>query len=193
MSAERVDKFHEDAEKLIASKNSVKIASEVNKLRTWLQKHQYDVLPDGSKGKLLQILVLYQRFYQSLPDADAKDKFEPSLSGLFSDYLQLPEGKLLAAKDKKKVMTWLQSLSTGESSSIPSATSLTRCLVQDVDDSGKTVTIQAVNDESQWLEQIPVSSQEVYDNISSVFHAGEEDIVVLYDEANNVVVSLERK
>lgn len=65
-TVERIDKYLEDSEKLICSSNDRKVASELTKLRTWLQKHQYEVVPDGSKNKLLQILTIYYKYYQQL-------------------------------------------------------------------------------------------------------------------------------
>jgi hypothetical protein len=187
MSADRVEKFLEDAEKLAAGGNLSKITAEVNKLRSWLQKHQYDVLPDGSKGKLLQVLVVYHKFFQSLQDASQKESFESIVSSLLSDYLQLPEGKLLVAKDKKKVMTWLQSLSA-PSDAGASLGSDDRYLVQDIDEECRTVTLQAVEDDSVWLEGVIVSSNTLFDELLERFRSEGSDIVVSFDSAHRKVV-----
>lgn len=185
MSVERVDKFFEDAEKLILGRNLSKISSEVTKLRSWLQKHQYDVLPDSSKGKLLQILVAYQHYLHSLRDTEEKESFGSSLSSLFADYLQLPEGKLLAAKDKRKVMAWLQSLSSSTPSRVDAALARKpdqgRYVVQDVDEESKTLTLQSAHDDEVWLEGVAVPSPSVWSTIATRFQNGEDNIQVDYD------------
>lgn len=191
MASDRVDKFLEDAEKLTNLRNLTKIASEGSRLCTWLQKHQYDILPDGSKGKLLQTLVVYHRFYQSLSGAD-KESFESTISSLFSYYLQLPEGKLLSAKDKKKVMGWLQQLN-GVSSASSSAEKASACrlyIVQELDEDSKCMMLQSVDDDTLWLDRVVTSNDEVWATICSRFNETEDTVRVVYDESTRDVVSV---
>ncbi len=74
-AADRVQKFFEDAEKLVstAASNTTnsnshhkKMISEITKLRTWLQKHQDETISDGSKGKLFQLIQIYYKQGSSL-------------------------------------------------------------------------------------------------------------------------------
>ena len=108
MASERVTKYYDDGKSLISLNNVPKIVNEINKLKTWVVKHQNETINDGSKTKLLSIVELYYRF--CITSIDKRLILEPT-SALLSDYLQLPEGKLLSAKDKKKVLNWLQELS----------------------------------------------------------------------------------
>jgi hypothetical protein len=104
-AAERIDKFFEDASRFTASKNAAKITSEAKKLAVWLQKHQSESIPEGSKAKLMSTVEVYYRYGKMVPElADAA-------RNLIDDLLKLPEGKLVSAKGKNKALRWLGSSS----------------------------------------------------------------------------------
>ena len=60
--ADRVVKFAEDGEKALGAQNWAKASSEAKRLRSWLQKHQSECLPDGAKGKLFDLI---QKLYKA--------------------------------------------------------------------------------------------------------------------------------
>lgn len=123
---------------LFSTKNDNKIISEVKKLTTWLQKHQNEIINDNMKIKLFTIIEMYYRYSLSIimsnnnkvnnnsssvtinktknnikdDDGSNNDNNAHLLSdiilSLLTTYLQLPEGKLLNSKDKKKILSWLQ-------------------------------------------------------------------------------------
>lgn len=188
-SIERIDKYLGDAEKLVRLSNESKVIAELAKLKTWLQKHQYEVVPDGAKSKLLQVLTVYYKYNQQLI-TERKEVVGEKLIELFSDYLQLPEGKLLSSKDKRKVLQWQTNFSLGipPSEPIPESEIF---VVQDVNEDERLVTVQSTLDQIKWLENIIVDSEEIWISLLESFQAGKEvSVLVVERESDGKVLSL---
>jgi hypothetical protein len=77
---------------------------------------------------------------------------------LFSDYLQLPEGKLLSAKDKSKVLKWLQEITTSENENEGGGSSPTRWTVESIDPEKRTVALLSTEDDQLWKEDFVVEN-----------------------------------
>jgi len=116
MAAERISKFHEDCEKLAAEGTTARIVTEVQRLRTWLQKHQDELVPNGAK---LQLTGLVQKYYQTAQRL-AAPTVTNAVVALIEDLLKLPEGKLIASKTKQQALKWLDALAPGKPTGPPS-------------------------------------------------------------------------
>ncbi len=134
-----------------------KTLAEIKRLRIWMQKHQSESVPDGAKAKLLAAVELYNRFFivqsgrikttsaagEYTKLSAVRDQLYEGVHSLISDYLQMPEGKLLSGRDKKKALAWIEGLvrlSVGAASSSSSSSSSSR-------DSGMTWILQGINDD----------------------------------------------
>lgn len=191
-AAERVNKFYEDALKFFPPppatrpvNNCNKVIAEINKLKIWLQKHQNEVLPDSLKAKLFQCMEIYYR--QQVQSIELRD----SVTDMLSCYLQLPEGRLLVAKDKRKVLQWLRSLSivteiehAGEQNSSSST-----WVVQEIEDTSKQlVTLLNCNDEEAWRENVAVQDEKLFKSIVHLINEGSSNVVVEMDDKTNEVI-----
>ena len=87
MADERVDKYFSDMEIHISKGSASKIASEINHLARWLQKHQNETLTGNSQTRLISIIERYFLYSQS--HSEVLD----CLQSLVADYLTLPEGE----------------------------------------------------------------------------------------------------
>ena len=136
-----------------------KIIAEIKRLRTWMQKHQSESVPDGAKAKLLATVDFYHRFFivqlgrikiMSAAGNDKKlsvvrDQLHEGVHSLVSDYLQMPEGKLLSGRDKKKALAWIEGLvrlGAGEEASIATSSGSSSSSI-----SGATWILQGINDD----------------------------------------------
>jgi hypothetical protein len=195
-AAERVNKFHEDCNSLISGQlNSslpTKITAEVSKLKTWIQKHQYETLPDGHKTKLSQTLELYYTFVsrniELFKSNSPGQKLIDAVSELLSDYLQLPEGKLVNAKDKKKILNWSTSINNIINPSPSNATSLSEGVKSWVVVSVENgmATLVNANDDEDWREDVSVTDINLYEMMRSELDKG-GNVVVAIDEQSNIV------
>lgn len=169
-----------------------KIIAEINKLTTWLQKHQNEMLPDSSKSKLFQCIeIYYRKIHPSAVDA---------VVDMLNCFLQLPEGRLVTAKDKKKALQWVQSLSnlnqkheSGFNEVIKEKLSL--WLVQEVEDSNdkqgkQSVTLLSYNDDELWKEDIVIKDPVLFQQVVNLMSNGEANVVVELNEDTNEVVRL---
>jgi hypothetical protein len=171
-----------------------KITAEVSKLKTWIQKHQYETLPDGHKTRLSQTLELYYTFVsrnlELLISNSPGQKLIGAVSDLLSDYLQLPEGKLLNAKDKKKILNWSTSLNNSVDPSTSNSTirseGVKPWVVVSVENG--VATLVNANDEEDWRENVSVTDSNLYDTMRSEIDNG-GNLVVAIDEKSNTVVS----
>jgi hypothetical protein len=152
-NADRIQKFFDDQTSMMVSGiKSSKINSEIAKLRVWLVKHQEEVVPDSSKAKLIAILEKYNRAAGYMAD------IRETVLALFSDYLQLPEGKLLGSKDKNRVLIWSQNLcDSGEAQETVSADnpsiSLPSCwFIENHDSKKRTITLLSTENCELWKE-----------------------------------------
>lgn len=175
MAADRVMKFYEDAERLCkastgggSSSTDAKVVAEVNKLKTWLMKHQNEVMTDAMKAKLLQTVSLYHRLASA--SSHAESGFTNAITALLSDYLMMPEGKLVSSKDKKKVMNWLESSGSNASTAFcdtekESEDAPSLWTIQDVNEEQRTVTLLNIDNEDKWLEDVLVPHSFIWDKI----------------------------
>ena len=108
--ADRIDKFHEDCEKLVAVPNNPKIVGEVQRLSKWLQKHQGEAMPEASKARLFGVLQKYHKVATTTTSQPMKD----AITATIEDYLKLPEGKLVSSKSKQQALKWLTALGSDE-------------------------------------------------------------------------------
>ena len=138
-SASRVERYCEDAANIVKSGVEPKLLSEVKKLRTWLQKHQSETLPDGAKQKLLSTVETYFLYCRNTRPERFNGDVGDAVAGLVDDLLKLPEGKLVAAKSKQKALKWLEATKmSGEadasSSSGGGGDGRTKWVVADIDE-----------------------------------------------------------
>lgn len=190
MATERIEAYFETSKQLIVGKNWQKIVPELKKLATYLLKHQNETVPDGTKGKLLQAIEGYYRY---LLQCEANPVAQEAVVALLGTYLQLPEGKLLSATIKKKVLVWYQDLNAAmdevPASSTAPVASKTTWLVQNIDDKG-VLTLLSATDDQLWKEDYsPANIKAFQAQISARLDEGVE-VVLELDEATKTVVSL---
>lgn len=181
MATERIGKYLEDSKDLLSSSNQPKIVAEVKKLASYLLKHQNETVTDGAKTKLLSTVESYYR-YCGLPSISESTR--EGVSNLLGTYLQLPEGKLVSANNKKKALTWLQELNCVEDKGTQNVSSaaLPQCttwIVTGVTESGELTLLSESNSEL-WREEYTPS------NIASF----KDDLRRLLDESDSVVVKI---
>jgi hypothetical protein len=191
MATERIEAYFENSKQLILAKNWQKALPELRKLATYLLKHQNETVPDGAKGKLLQTIEGYYRFYlqsESNSVAQALD----AVVALLGTYLQLPEGKLLSATIKKKVLVWYQGLSATPQESSQSAklvSTNSTWLVQTINEKG-ALTLLSASDDQLWKEDFsPSNPQEFAEQISALL-AEDFDVLMELNESNNAIISI---
>eukprot|EP00798_Chlamydomonas_sp_ICE-L_P009087 gene9087-16210_t len=162
-SAERVQKFEEDAKALISSSTlkETKVLSEVKRLRTWLTKHQDDAIPAGDQGKLWNCV----RSYRSVPNQS--EALDSATLSLLEDYLKMPEGKLVNGKSKQTALKMYESSAGGAGSaaggtSASSAVKERKFLVSDVEEAGGAEVATVVSAKGDdVLEGVPMVSAEL--------------------------------
>ena len=139
---ERIDKFYEDISRWCSknASNDGKCIDEMKKLARFLYKHQTELIPDSSKQKLLCCVELLYRY---TPRAvEQIEQMNDQKRSLCEDFCKMPEGKLVAAKSKKKVMLWIDNLVTTELSVFTSTSSTTlehdkaKWMVADISETG---------------------------------------------------------
>lgn len=163
-NVDRIQKFCDDQISVITTCKGKpnKITAEIDKLRQWLVKHQEVVVPDGAKAQIFSILEKYQRCFTSV-----YPEIMPAVSTLFSDYLQLPEGKLLSSKSKQRVLKWLQQMDNSENGKSESVEqmikrqgeTLSTWSVEGVDEKNQRVTLLSTTDAEVWKEDFHVPSK----------------------------------
>lgn len=230
-TADRIQKFNDDAKSLLyiadtlssstsspsflprdsLLKSSViaKIIAEITRFRNWLQKHQTETVSDGSKSKILGTIDMYYRFYHhaliALPSQDAetvKVSINDAVQALVGDYLQMPEGKLVSGKDKRKALAWIEEMSRAmskQSSTIEGVDTIkghTQWILQGVNHD-KTILLLNAADNETWKEDFKVPDskqlkliQKMQLEVSSSSGEGgdgEKMVVITLDERENVV------
>lgn len=202
-AADRVTKFNDDSLLVITQSqtksNNTKLLAEISKLKTWIQKHQDETLPDGHKGKLLQTLENYNRYVNTPGTIFEKEKVLDVVLDLLSDYLQLPEGWLLTATYKKKVMNWREILLAAANESTPTASStssssghITRWSVEGIESKGQKITLLNVDNQELWKEDFIVKDKVMFQTIQThSTEAGESGkiVIVEVDERTQIVLS----
>ena len=194
MASDRVDKFWDDSLTVLSSKNNAKITSEISKLRTWLQKHQTETIPDGSKTKLLNII---EKYYLSMGLPGANESLSDLISGLIADLLALPEGKLVSAKGKSRLLKWLQSSTAigsndKQTANVSSAASgISYWIVADIsDETGELTLMKTDVDSDEILENIKVDNA-MLSEIKQRFDCEEYVSLEVNTEKSNVIRIME--
>lgn len=173
-----------------------------------MQKHQNEVISDNIKGKLFTVVEMYYRYSLSVSvvNNDQHDnkidvqKITDITSALLSTYLQLPEGKLLNSKDKRKVLTWLQSYNnnidhtdingvvTGSSRSVRNVWS-----VEEIHDD-HTVTLLHKDNNELWKEDYVITNiQQHFDQLNEMLnneHTKGGTVYIELDEVNNEIIRI---
>eukprot|EP01031_Cornospumella_fuschlensis_P040109 gene40109-48877_t len=186
---DRIQKFHDDQVKLLVSNTKQsKISGEIGSLRTWLQKHQNDVVPDGAKTQLFTIIEKYNRaagYFTDIRDA---------VEQLLGDYLQMPEGKLVSAGSKRKVIVWLENMraSADEANTKTadklSAPKIMKWSVESIDESKKTVTLLNTEDAELWKEDFSVGAS--WNDIRTAYTGG-NSVLLDIDEGDGSIVHVD--
>lgn len=107
----------------------------------------------------------------------------PAVTSLYSDYLQLPEGKLLSSKHKDRVLVWLNNMNDGdvenseEAVSAAAVVSSTRWSIEGVDISKRTVTLLSVDDAELWMEDFPVLDINQLTSFQQLYDSGDQVLV----------------
>eukprot|EP01036_Dinobryon_divergens_P023421 gene23421-31766_t len=162
---------------LLSGSLLAKTIAEIKRLRTWMQKHQSESVPDGAKAKLLAAVDFYYRFFlfqfgriKTMSAAGnekklsaVRDQLHEGVHSLVSDYLQMPEGKLLSGRDKKKALTWIEGLvklGAGEEASITTTSSSSSVndatwILQGINDDGTIILLNSIDCEL-WKESVRV-------------------------------------
>lgn len=181
MAAERINMFHEDCQKLTTGEgiNHKRIASEIQKLKRWMQKHQDESVPDSAKSKLLVVINKYKSMASNPELTDV-------VYSLVEDYLKLPEGKLLSSKDKQGCLRWLQSTAGGESDSTHddsnvSATSTARYIVGDITDNNLLLLMSPDPNVGDVLEDVKVGDSVLERRIVEAFNSCDINCTIYVD------------
>ncbi len=186
MEAEKsVDKFHATIHRWSSVKESSsasKLSSEISRLRQWLVKHQSDVLNDGYKDKLVQCVEMVYKFKPDDPE------FIDIQIALVDDILKLPEGKLVNSKGKKKVLKWMESLTSLQKDCSHNSPNENRgrqqtWMVAEIDPATKTMTLISPHQESDGLiENIPALNDPLFQMITDLFEdENNEDCCILVE------------
>eukprot|EP01031_Cornospumella_fuschlensis_P040103 gene40103-48870_t len=186
---DRIQKFHDDQVKLLVSNTKQsKISGEIGSLRTWLQKHQNDVVPDGAKTQLFTIIEKYNRaagYFTDIRDA---------VEQLLGDYLQMPEGKLVSAGSKRKVIVWLENMRASvdeantKTSDVISAPKIMKWSVESMDEGKKTVTLLNTEDAELWKEDFSVGAS--WNDIRTAYTGG-NSVLLDIDEGDGSIVHVD--
>lgn len=189
-NVDRIQKFVDDQTALLTAKAATgKINSEISKLKTWLVKHQDEAVPDGSKGKIAAILEKYNRASGYLAD------IRPAVLGLFNDYLQLPEGKLVNSKEKNRILTWVRNMDIGNEDVAEDPTRAAPApitsvyLVDTLDKKKRTVSMFNTKDPDDWKEDTKLTMED-FAKVEAFISAGKSSVSIEIDNASDNVVSV---
>lgn len=190
MAADRIAKYLDDSKDLLLGGNQAKIVSEVKKLSSYLLKHQNETVPDGAKTKLLSTIDAYYR-YCSVPSTSESTREE--VANLLGTYLQLPEGKLVSATNKKKALNWIQELTSvkedGGSKSVTSAVKYTSWIVTGITDSGELTLLNEGNSEL-WREDYRPANIASFMDVLRNLSAESDSVIVKINESDNTIVEM---
>jgi hypothetical protein len=171
----RIQKFSDDCILLCNGGNINKLKSEMNKLAIWMQKHQNETVPDNAKSKLLTTIETYYRLrFNKLYNFTLDDV----ISNLISFYLQMPEGKLLSAKDKKKVLFWYTTLNSEKNNES------TLKSVESVNNSFSDWTIESYCEKENTFTLLNVSNVELWKEDFKIVDTDKLNVVKLFLKNN---------
>lgn len=183
MAATRIEKFSDDSKALMASNNSKKLSAEIKKFRTWLQKHQNEIVSDGLKTKLFQTIDSYYRYCTNEKNVAIH---EDDISTLLGDYLQLPEGKLLSSKDKRKVLSWHQSLAGCKNTGKVAASGVRKWSVIDIN-SKNELTMMSDENGDDMMEGFVVEDSQKFARIAEMFNSDVPVFLEISNETNEIL------
>ena len=190
-AVDRIQKFLDDQLLVLTSGSKpVKVIAEIDKFRAWLVKHQNEVVPDASKGKIMTILEKYNRAQGNFAD------YRDAVVKIFSDFLQLPEGKLTNSKNKSKVLIWLQNLTDGnagdESAQMEGtlSNSLTEWTIEGIDPEHSTVTLLSTTNSDEWKEDVPVRDPDLLARIQELLDQNNSSVIVFLGESEDQIVGI---
>ena len=166
------------------------MCSEIKKLRQWLTKHQNEMLPDGSKQKLLSAVEAYYLYCCKRPER-FEGEVGDTVSSLVGDLLKLPEGKLISAKSKSKALKWLEStLEAAQVGSGPSDSSslITRWVVGDIDEADKLMLMSQRPGRDDLIEDFAVDDSALLARIRESFD--KEAPVVLELDGDRTIIAV---
>lgn len=179
-TAERVDKWHVDGEALVTTGKHSSLAKECERLAAWLQKHQGEIVPQAQQVKLMQLADLHFKH-------GAKE-YDGNLGNLLSTLLSLPEGKLISAKSKHKVLKMLDGLS-GKKTDPASGESTTKpklLAILDVDAAEGEVTLDVDGEVMEKIKCPPL----LFQQLLPLFEAGEVSLRVTLCPSSGQVSAL---
>ena len=182
---DRIQKFFDDQSKLMTCKATpAKINSEIGKLRTWLVKHQDEMVPDGSKTKIVSVLEKYNRA------SDYIAEIRPIVINLFTDYLQLPEGKLVNSKEKTKVLTWLNNMhdcnGTNDSNiETPLVATVSNWCIESCTDAIKTATVYHMDRPDLWKEDLSLGAH--FEKARGLLAKGKTVVIDILDGTDTII------
>ena len=192
MATDRINKYFDDAKTLITFGNIPKILAEVKKLSSYLQKHQTETVPEGAKTKLFGAVDAFYRYgCNNLGNESLVD----CISTLIGTYLQLPEGKLVTASNKKKALLWLQEFNVASNSSIVSDLKIpkkdpTSWSIESINEDG-TVTLLSTKNSELWKEDyVPANLSEHMTNILSLQN-DHDSVIIELDEESAMIVGVQ--
>lgn len=192
MATDRINKYFDDAKTLIAFGNIPKILAEVKKLSSYLQKHQTETVPEGAKTKLFGAVDAFYRYgCNNLGNESLVD----CISTLIGTYLQLPEGKLVTASNKKKALTWLQEFNVASNSSLGSDLKIpmkdpTSWSIESINEDG-TVTLLSTKNSELWKEDyVPANLSEHMTNILNLQN-DHDSVIIELDEETDMIVGVQ--
>lgn len=187
MTEVRINKFHEDSRILILKQNSQKIQAEIKKLRSWLQKHQNEVVIDSIKEKLLLTLEAYYKYFH----VNHNEEFiKDSVEELLSDFLQFPEGKLLSSKSKKKVLGWINIIRKSNLDESNKNVKKTKKYSVENVNCNSQVDLLSIDDPEDWLVDFLVEDRSIFEQIEGNFQQDKVIYVEIDDQGNLFISSL---
>ena len=203
MASDRIELFFNACQILITKPNINKIISEISKLCIWLHKHQNEEISDQWKAKLILIIEKYHLYYKNNKNTNDNNnnellRLEEMVDKLLSDYLALPEGKLVTGKFKHKVMNWQTSLqhlnSNNSSHNIDNLnnSNVERWIVCDVSDD--KITLMKPDCNNGDLIDVVINDADMLKLINDIYNQEENSIdkyiQVDFDKANNLILKL---
>ena len=201
MASDRVELFLDTCQTLIIKlNNNKKIISEISKLCIWLQKHQNEEITDQAKGKIIIIIEKYYLYYKNSNNDNDNDiiRLEDTLEKLLSDYLALPEGKLVTGKFKLKVMNWQSSMqqqnniSNNSDNISNNNNNIERWIICDINDNKITLMKPDSNINDEIIDDVIINDSNILKIINNIYNQEESSnyIQVDYDKKLNIIIKL---
>jgi hypothetical protein len=191
MSGARVLLFETDARALLSPADGkevkeARVVPELNRLKTWMQKHQDDVLTASEQQKLSTLIRTYYGFACDRNSIDLMDR----TIGLLDDYLKYPEGKLVSGKLKQQILKIHQAAQgstnvkpSGAESTVGPAADEELWMVVEVDENTQQLSLVRGCEE---MPTVSAASEDLFQKAKTLSDNGEE-FEVLVVRAGGVV------